>query len=106
MKILPKNKQAWLRLLSLPFKTYVLGYGLLYPVWLFSMPGRPGTIGGPDYSIIEKYAVGYFISSLALIIIAIIQALTKDRKDAVWTVVFAVLALFFAATGTLHPSFR
>jgi len=106
MKTLPTNRQEWLRLLSVPFKTFVFGYGFIYPVWLHSLPGRPGSIGGPDYRELEMWAVGYFFTFTALLCIGIIQKLTNDRRGAVWSFVFAALALFIAAGDTFHPYYR
>jgi hypothetical protein len=102
MKILPKTRQDWLSFLALPFKTFVFAYGVIYPIWLFSSPGTPGTIRGPDYSWLEELAIGYFLTFLALLCIAVIQMSIKDRRGAVWSVVFAALALFFAG-GYFHP---
>jgi len=104
--MVPSFKPEWLRRLSLPFKAFVVGYGVFYPFWLFSMPGTPGTIGGPDYTVIEKLAIVYFISFLVLLVIGGVQTLTKNRRDAMWTFVFAVLALCIAAGGIFHPYYK
>jgi hypothetical protein len=104
--MLPSIEPKWLRLFSIPFKAFVIGYGVIYPFWLYSMPGTPGTIGGPDYTIIENLAVGYFISFLILLIVGIIQTLTKNRRDAIWSFVFAILAFFIGAEGTFHPVYQ
>jgi glucan phosphoethanolaminetransferase (alkaline phosphatase superfamily) len=105
MKNLPTNRQEWLSFLSLPFKAFVFAYGLIYPFWLFSAPGTPGTIGGPDYSVLERLAVGYFFAFLALLGIGVAQAFTRNRRGAIWSIVFAVLALFLAG-GMFHPYYR
>jgi hypothetical protein len=106
MKILPTTGRDWLSFLSLPFKAFVLAYGLIYPAWLYSMPGRPGTIGGPDYKVIDELAIGYFFTFLALLIIAIVQRLTKNRRDAAWSGLFAFLAFCLAVGGAFHPYYK
>jgi heme A synthase len=106
MKTLPTNKQEWLSFLATPFKTFVFCYSLINYVWLHSAYGTPGTIGGPDYSELETWAVGYLFTFLALLGIGITQAVTKNQRGAVWSIVFAVLALFFAAGGIFHPNYR
>jgi hypothetical protein len=106
VKILPRTGQEWLSFLALPFKLFVLAYGLIYPAWLHSMPGRPGTIGGPDYSVIDELAIGYFFTFLTLLVIAIIQAFTKNRRSAFWSGVFAILALCLAIAGAFHPYYK
>jgi hypothetical protein len=106
MTTLPKAKREWLSLLALPFKAFVFAYGFIYPIWLFSAPGTPGTIGGPDTSVLETLAVGYFLTSLALFGIAVAQVLFKDRRGAVWNSVFAVLALGLALVGVFYPGYR
>jgi hypothetical protein len=106
MKTLPTNRQEWLSFLSLPFKTFVFSYSFIYYLWFHSLPGTPGTIGGPDYSELKMWAVGYFFTFVVLLAIAIAQALTKNRRGAVWSLVFATLALFIAAGDTFHPYYR
>jgi hypothetical protein len=94
MKIVPTNKQGWLGLASLPFKAYMLGVALIYPYWSLHMPGRPGRIGGGDTSDgMSDLSIGFFVCFIALTVMAIVQALAKNKRDAKWNIVFAVLAL-------------
>jgi len=94
MKIVPTNKQGWLGLASLPFKAYMLGVALIYPYWSLHMPGRPGRIGGGDISDgMSDLSIGFFVCFIALTVMAIVQALAKNKRDAKWNIVFAVLAL-------------
>ena len=106
MKALPTNRQEWLNLLAIPFKTFVFSYCFIYYLWLNSLPGTPGTIGGPDYSELERWDLGYCLTFVILVGIAVAQALTKNRRGAAWNIVFAILSLFFGAGGNFHPYYR
>jgi len=106
MKILPNTKREWLSLLSAPFKIFIFAYGIIFPLWLFSAPGTPGTIRGPDYTVIEYLGVGYLFTFFALLGIGVVQFKTKNRRDAVWSVAFSILALFLAMSGINHPYVR
>lgn len=106
MKFLPTTKDKWLRLLSFPFKSYIFGVGLLFPYWRLRMPGKPGMIGGGDLTEwLTRLSVGCFISFLALMVICVIQVLIKCRRDAMWNVVFAILALLIGLL-LIPPSLR
>src|SRR5882757_11477318 len=116
MKTLPMTRQDWLSFLSLSLKAFVLASIFLYPAWLHSMkPVRAGTFGGSDYTVIdvdklpisfEMLVAGYFVTSLALLVLAVVQWLTKNHRGAAWSSVFAVLALCLAVIGAFHPVYK
>jgi hypothetical protein len=91
---------------SRPFRAFVLVYGFIYPVWLFSAPGTPGTMDGADYVVLERLAVGYLFTSLAFIFIAVAHLETRNWRGAIWSIIFAILALGIAASSVLHPYYR
>ncbi|HEU5122738.1 MAG TPA: hypothetical protein VFW05_01600, partial [Verrucomicrobiae bacterium] len=72
----------------------------------FTPPGVPGTIGGPDYSVIEKAALAYLFVAIALLLLSGVQSSFSDRRGAFWSAAFAVLALIIAYGGTFHPHFK
>ena len=116
MRILPATRQEWLSFLALPFKTFVVASIFAYPAWHYSE--RPFDVryaSNHNFTIIDsdKLPFGldvlllcYFITFLTLLIIAIIQGMTKNRRAATWSIVFAVLALFVAVHGAFRPIFR
>jgi len=106
MKFLPTSEREWLRFLATPFKTFIFAYGVIYLVWMFSAPGRPGTMGGPDASVLFSLTIGCLLTSLILFMIAVGQALSKDRRDALWNMIFAVVALCLTAFGLFQPAYR
>ncbi|HEY9510476.1 MAG TPA: hypothetical protein VIV82_11515 [Verrucomicrobiae bacterium] len=106
MKIVPTTGENWIRLITWPFKGLVLAYGVFYPFWLYSQPGVPGTIEGPDYSVIEKAALAYLFVAIALLLLSGVQSSLSDRRGAFWSAAFAVLALIIAYGGTFHPHFK
>jgi hypothetical protein len=116
MKILPKTGQGWLSFLSLPFKAFVLASSFIYPIWLHAMkPVKAGTFSGYDYITIdpdklpfsfELIVTGYFLTFLVLLIIATVQGFTKNRRGAIWSSVFAVVALCLAVSGAFHPVYK
>ena len=106
MKILPTTEREWLKAMAIPFEVFLFGYGVIYPFWLFSAPGHPGTMGGPDASVLDMLTIGCLITFLSLLGIATVQALTGNRRDAVWSFAFSVLAACLAAAGLFRPFYR
>jgi len=106
MKFLPSTTQERFRLLALPFRVYVFGVAIFYPFWRLLMSGSPGIIGGGDLTEgLMRLSIGYFISSMALLVICIIQLLIKDFKNSKWNVVFAIVALI-CGWGLFPPYMR
>lgn len=106
MKTLPTNRQEWIRAFSRPLIAFVLAYGLIYLVWIFSAPGVPGTMDGPDYAVLERCAVVYLFTFLAFIFIAVAHAEFRNWRGMIWSFIFAALALGIAASSVLHPYYR
>jgi hypothetical protein len=116
MKYLPSTGQHWLSFLSFPFKAFVLASTFIYPIWLHSTrPLRSGTFSSSDYTVIdpdslpvsfEVIVTCYFITFLALLVIVIIQVLSKNRKGAFWSSIFAFLALCLAVGGAAQPVYK
>jgi hypothetical protein len=92
MKILPKTKEEWLRLLSLPFKAYIFIAGFAYAYWRLHISFHPIVGLGSLTEGLNGIVLGYIISFFAFLILAFIQAFIKRFGDALWSVFFAVLA--------------
>jgi len=115
MNILPTSKRDWLSFVSFLFKAFVVASVVIYPVWIRSArPFKAGAIGS-DFTTIapdrlpvsfEVVVTAYFITFLALFVIAIIQWLAKNRRGSAWSCFFAVLALCLAVGGAAHPVFK
>jgi hypothetical protein len=106
IEITPITEREWLKFIAIPFEVFLFGYGVFYPFWLFSAPGYPGTMGGPDTSVLDILTIGCLIAFLSLLGISTVQALTRNRRDAVWSFVFSVLAACLAAIGIFRPFYR
>jgi hypothetical protein len=96
MKIVPKSRHGWMRMLSLPFIGWLFAVALVYPYWRLHTPGSPGTLGswaltGP----LEMLAGGSFICFIGLTAVAVFQLCAGERKLAIWSGMFAIVALTF-----------
>ena len=96
MKIVPGSKQDWMRMLSVPFVGWLFAVALVYPYRRLHTPGSPGTLGswtltGP----LEMLARGSFICFIGLAAVAIFQLCAGERKLAMWSGIFAIVALMF-----------
>jgi len=94
MKLLSSTKQEWLRLLAFPFKAYIVIAVFFYYHW---RDQSLGTVGMVRYVYLNDgqtlFSIGYLTSFLALIIINLIQLLTKNRKGLTWNFIFAIIGL-------------
>jgi uncharacterized membrane protein len=106
MKFFPTSDREWLRFMAMPFEVFLFAYGIFYPFWLFSAPSHPGTLRGPDASVLTGFTIGCLFACLVLFIIAVAQAVTKNRRDAFWSLGFAVVAFCLAAVGLFQPAYR
>lgn len=97
MRILPANRSEWLRVLSLPFQTYIVVAIFFYFHWLDQLRGTARQVGHimRDDGL-AFFSGGYFVSFIALSIIAVIQALSAKRKAAFLNAAFAILSLVIA----------
>ena len=120
MNILPTSKRDWLSFVSFPFKAFVVASVIIYPVWLrAARPIKAGAIysdfTNSDFTIIdparlpvsfEVVVTSYFITFLALFVIAIIQWLAKNRRGSAWSGIFAVAALCLTVVGAVHHVYK
>ena len=122
MQMLPSGKKEWLSFVAFPLKLLVAASVVVYPFWNNSVhPFRAGTfsrggiVSGPDYWIVDAnklpfdgpgLLLGYLVIFLALATMAVIQALSTDRRGAVWSAVFAVAAFYVAYCVAFHPFYK
>src|SRR5664280_292844 len=104
MKLQPSNDHERLRLASVPFKTYIVGAALIYHHYRPLMPGSPGVIGGGALTDwMTNLSLGYYVSFIALLIIAFLQKSAGHRWGAIWSFIFALAAL--CGGVTLYPPY-
>ena len=116
MKFLPSTRSDWFGFLALPLKALVVAGVFIFPIWFHATrPFKAGAFTGQDFLTIDadKLPFGievlttvYFAVFLALLVLAILQAMCKQRRIALWSGIFAVLALCLAVAGAVHPSYR
>ena len=83
-------------MLTMPFVGWLFAVALVYPFWRLRTPGSPGALGswaltGP----LEMLATGSFICFCGLTTLAVFQFRAGERKLAVWSGIFAMVALMF-----------
>ena len=96
MKTLPTNQQEWMSLLTIPFKTFVLSFGFIYFLYWSPYPF-------PQFT---PWAIGYFVAFLALVGTAVVQTVTGNFRDAVWSGLFGLLALCIVLCFIFYPKVR
>jgi hypothetical protein len=96
MKTLPTNKQEWMNTLAIPFKTYVYLFIVIgYLYW-----------GSDPFPQFAPWAIAYFFAFLALIGIAVAQAINRYFLDAIWSSLFALSALCIVLCFIFYPKSR
>jgi hypothetical protein len=92
--VMPVGRVGWVRVLALPFKTYLFAVAAVYPYWRLHTPGNPGALGsGALTESLTVLAAGYFISGAALLFVALVQFFLGDKRCAAWNVGFSIVAL-------------
>lgn len=116
MKFLSTTRSKWQGFLVLMLKVLVVSGIFIFPIWFqAARPSKAGAFTGPDFLTldadklpfgIELLATGYFVIFLLLLMIAIRQILSRQRRQALWNGVFAVGALGLAIAGAVHPVYK
>ena len=116
MKNLPSTRSEWSGFLALPLKALVVAGVFIFPIWFHaSRPFKAGAPTGQDFLTIdaaklpfgiEVLATVYFVIFMALLVITISQAVSKQRRIALWSGIFAVGALCLAIVGAVHPVYK
>jgi len=116
MKFTPSTRGEWLEFLALPLKALVVAGVFVFPIWFRALqPLRAGTFSGQDFLTIDadKLPFGievlttiYFAVFLTLLVLAILQAVTKQKRVALWSGIFAACALCLAIIGAVHPVYK
>ena len=80
----------------MPFVGWLFAVALLYPYWRLHTPGQPGTLGswiltGP----LEMLARNSCICFMSLTAVGVFQLCAGERKLAMWSGIFAIVALMF-----------
>jgi len=103
-RFLPSNRSEWLGVLSRPFQTYIFVAIFFYLYCLDQWQGTTRQVGRlmRDDGL-AFFSAGYFVSFIALTIIAIVQALSGKRRAAFWNAAFAVASLV-AGFGFMLPN--
>jgi hypothetical protein len=87
MNALPRFRHEWVRLITLPFKVYVLSAYLITSLYLALIPR--------DYSLgdwVHLCFLGYVVSFSILVVAGLIQCLMSAPKDALLTWLIALTA--------------
>ena len=104
MRFLPSSQSEWLGFLSRPFQAYIVLAVFFYFHWLGQLQSTTRQVGHVMRDDgLAFFSGGYFISFVALTIIAIIQALSGKRRAAFWNAGFAVAA-FVIGFRLMPPS--
>ena len=116
MKFLPSTRNAWFGFLTLPLKTLVVAGVFIFPIWFHALrPFKAGSFIGQHFLTIdadklpfgiEVLATVYFIAFLILLVIAVLQAMSKQHRIALWSSIFAVGALCLAIVGAVHSVYK
>jgi hypothetical protein len=102
IKIFPSKNHDYIGLLALPFKTFLLAVGCMYPIWRLHTPGFPGLLGsGYLTEHMQMLAIGCYISCAGLAVTAILYRFRRHRRLAAWNCVYALVALIMG--GWLTP---
>jgi hypothetical protein len=96
MKTWPANKQEWMTMLASPFKVFVLSFGFIYYLCWSPYPF-------PQFT---PWAIAYFVAFFVLMGIAAAQAITRHFRDAIWSSLFAVLAMCIVVSFIFYPKIR
>ncbi len=97
MKIVPDNKRDWTHMASLPFVGYLFAIALMFPYWRLHTEGHPGGIGSAALNGgLDLFSRGVFICFAGLTIVAVLQFRLEERKRAMWSFIFAIVALVFS----------
>ncbi len=97
MKIVPGSKRDWMRMASLPFVGYLFAIALVFPYWRLHTEGHPGGLGSEALNGgLDLFSRGSFICFVGLTIVAVLQLRLDERKQAMWSFIFAIVALVFS----------